>query len=258
MARNSHNFLIWFDAGDNEFILPLPRPFVREPEMLSPVVWLVPGDTVSFYINTVDETVIDGNIEILKDGVATVVVNTVTQIDFPTGSHRYGSFVVPALSEGFCQLKIGTALSQYCWVSTAANAADRTAIVKFRNDQRLGGGTNVRWSYLPENFYQQFRIRLAMRGEEVETNKETYRESTTGKTVSLYSEARQIVSFLTPEYNYWGHRAIAGMLEHDTILINDQPYQFQTSYKSNMNEGDALSQGEFSLSDENTATINRN
>ncbi|GAB2582508.1 hypothetical protein [Spirosoma areae] len=252
---NDSNFLVWFQNGESEFDSSLPRPFLREPEILSPIVWLVPGETISFYLNATDNTAPAGVLTLVDEkGVSHALAQTLSTIEFSNGAHRFGSFTVPALSEGFARIKLGTLTSQYCWVSSAANAVDKTALVKFRNNDRL---QNFRYRYLPPNFYQQFRIRLAVRGEEAELNKSTYRESTTGKTRHLYSEPRQIVTFLTPEYDRNGHRAMVSMLEHDSLFINGEPFAFAQAYKSNPNEGQALTTGEFSVSDENYATLHR-
>ncbi|GAB3783289.1 hypothetical protein GCM10028818_40970 [Spirosoma horti] len=255
MPLNDSNFLIWYPAGENQFVPSLPRPFVREPEVLSPVVWLVPGETISFYLNATDNSAPAGAIALLDEkGGSHVVAQSLSTIDFPGGSHLYGSFTVPAVVEGFARLTLGNLTSQYLWLSTAANAADRTAVVRFRNNDRL---QNFRYRYLPDDFYQQFRIRLAVKNEEPEINKQTYRSATTGKTRHLYSEPRQIVTFQTPEYDRNGHRAIVSMMEHDTLLINGQLYAFAQAYKANSNEGDVLTTGEFAVSDENYSTLHR-
>lgn len=252
---NDSNFLQWFAAGESQFTNSLPRPFVREPEVLSPVVWLVPGETVSFYLNTVNNYALTGIMQLRDEkGDLHDLTQTLDKVTFPNGEHTYGTFLVPNLPEGFARLVLAGHTTQYLWISTANNAASLTAQVRFRNDDRL---FNCRWRYLPENFYQQFRIRLSMKAEEPEINKTTYRGDVTGKTRHLYSEPRQIITFITPEYDRNGHRAIVNMMEHDTLLINGNPYAFATAYKTNSNEGDVLTTGEFALSDENYATLHR-
>ncbi|GAB3948341.1 hypothetical protein GCM10028805_22480 [Spirosoma harenae] len=259
MPVNDANFLMWFADGESQFDLGLPRPFVREPEVLSPVVWLVPGDIVRFYINTTDNTAIGGTLLIVDEqgnGVA-IAVQSLSLIDFPNGSHTYGSFTVPNKPEGLYRLQLGDYVTQYLWMTTADSAVDKTAVVSFRNDDRLGGAINTRWSYLSSAFFQTFRIRLAVDGIGNGTNKSTYTSSTSGKNKPLFSQMNRTVRFVTPEYDYWGHQAIIGMLEHDTIYINDRLLTFKEGYEPNMNRGDALSEGTFTMSDEAATTIKR-
>lgn len=169
MTLNDSNFLIWYDQNESQFMPNLPRPFVREPEILSPVVWLVPGEVYSFYLNSTDGSAPAGTIKLVDErGVEQLITQELHTATFPGGSHLYGTFSVPQLPEGFARLKLGNYLTQYLWISTATNAAAVSALVKFRNADRL---MSFRYRYLPTDFYQLFRVRLAMKTEEPEVNK---------------------------------------------------------------------------------------
>jgi hypothetical protein len=257
MPLNDSNFLMWFPIAEGVFANVLPRPFVRESEVLSPVVWLVNGEVYSYYINTLGNVSLPEPLTLVHENGQSInlQVGDPLSISFPGGAHRYGSFTTPSnLPDGLVYLKIDIFRTQYLWLTTASKATDKTAIVRFRNNQRL---MNFRYGYLPEDFYQVFRVRMALRGEEPEINKATYRTGTTGKTRHLYSEPRMLETIITPEYDKWGHRAIVALMEHDELFINTKPYAFVTAYKSNMNEGDVLSTGEFTVSDEDYATLHR-
>ena len=256
MPLNDSNFLIWYGPGESPFSPVLPRPFVREPEVLSPVVWLLPGENISFYLNSLDNTAPAGAVTLLHENGQTVSpVQSLSVAQFTGGQHLYGSVTPPNnLPEGFVRLKLGNYTTQYLWLTTPERAAGLTAQVRFRNNDRL---MSFRYRYLPPGFEQVFRIRLAMKSEEPETNKQTYRSSTTGKTRHLYSEPRSILTFLTPEYDHNGHRAVVAMLEHDSLLINDKPVAFAVAYKAGTTEGDALTTGEFGVSDETYSTLHR-
>jgi hypothetical protein len=255
MGINESNFFVWYLAGQSPTASDLPRPYVLEPDALSPVVWLVPGETVSFYINSFDNTAISGALALIDErNVQNALAGSLSTIDFPDGQHTYGSLTVPALSEGFYRVAIGNYLTQWVWLTTAAKANRYSAVLKFRDEGRILG---FRYGYLPDDFYQQFRVRIAVKGVDPSSNKEIYRESTTGKTVHSYSEPSKVLTFVTDEYNIDGHLAMAAVLEHDTILINGLPYAFNQPYAANMTEGDSLSRGEFSLSDERFSSIHR-
>lgn len=258
MPLNDSNFLIWFAAGESQFDTELPRPFVREPEVISPVVWLVPGETYTFYLNSADNYSHGEPLGLYHENGTTYNLdgdNLATSVSFPGGAHRYGSFTVPSnIAEGLCKLGIDTYRTQWLYAAPAIKANKFSRIVRFRNDRRL---QNVRYGYLDNDFYQVFRIRMAVRGEESAHEKTTYKEATTGKVRNYYSEPGMVVTLLTPEYDRWGHRAMAALIEHDYIEIGGKRYNYESAYKSNMNEGDALSQGEFSLRDDGYSTLNR-
>ncbi|WP_234735325.1 hypothetical protein [Tellurirhabdus bombi] len=260
MPLNDANFLMWFDEAEDPFAWEIPRPFVREPEVLSPVVWLLPGERTHIYINTVDNTPIqynDGVGIIIYDekGTPTLLETALYLAEFPGGSHLYGSFVTPGgAKQGLCRLKLGNKLTQWLWVCSPEQAQQFTVLAKFRNSRRL---QNIRYAYLPDDFYQQIRIRLANRGEEPAHDKEVYTEASTGKRRHYYSEPNLVTTFITPEYSRWAHRAMASLLEHDTLLLNGRKYSYDGGYKANMTEADELSTGEFTVRDESYSTLHR-
>lgn len=256
MPLNDSNFLIWFSAGETQFDNELPRPFVREPEVMSPTVWLVPGETYSFWANTADNAVMTEALELVNYNGAAFALDTggIKKITWLNGAHRIATFTVPDLPEGFYQLQLGTRRTQMLFLTNAAKANEFSAVVKFRDNGRV---LDYRWAHAPADFYQQFRVRMAVRGMEPELNKKTYTGATTGKTKHLSSQPRKMVSILTAEYDRWGHDAWIAMMEHDELFINGRPYAFGSAYKSNMSQGEALSDGECSFSDETYATLHR-
>lgn len=259
MALNDSNFLMWFGANESPTAPPLPRPFVLEPDVLSPVVWLVAGEEIVFYINATNNTAPSGDFFMQHERSNPQrhdLPHTIATIDFPGGQHAHGKFTVPpGYPEGFVRFVFGAYKTQWLFMSTRERAETCTALVTFSNSGRRL--QNIRYGYLPEDFAQQFRIRLAVDTEEPAHAKEVYTESDTGKRRHLYSEPGWVVGFQTPEYDRWGHRAVASLLEHNTILINGNPYTFQSPYKSNMSAGDALSTGGFELRDELYSTLHR-
>jgi len=257
MPLNDSNFLVWFPANEAPSRSNnLPRPFEWEPDVQSPVVWLVAGDQVSFYVNTTANNALAGplQIETEKGNLLNVPTQALATISFPEGTHTHGSFTVPAGLAGLVRLRLGTNRTQWLWAATAQQAAPLTAIVSFRNSRRL---QNIRYGYLPDGYQQRFRIRLAVGAQEPMHNKEVYTESDTGKRRHLYSEPGWVTTFLTPEYDFWGHRAMASLIEHDYITINGKEYTYQGPYKANSVSDRVLTQGEVELREEKYSTLHR-
>lgn len=253
MPLNDANFLIWYPPSESPTKPPVARPFVQEPDVLSPVVWLLPGETYKYYLNDTGNATYADTLNLVSQSATPIAMSAQTSasITFPveggTGSHRYGSFTVPQAPEGFYYIRMGIYCSQWLYLTTPDKAARFTAMVEFRSSERY---QNFRYPHLPNNFYQKFRVRLAVKSETSQHNKEVYTEAVTGKRRHYYSEPGWVVSFQTAEYDRWGHRAIAAMIEHDEVLINGQRYSYESGYNSNMTEGDALSTGEFSMREE--------
>ena len=257
MPLNESNFLMWFRPGESQYTQLQPRPFVREPEALSPVLWWVIGETMQFYVNSTDNTPFQNAITLEHErsgNFGHFTVHSLSQIDFPNGRHTFGFVAAPELPEGFVRLHCGPFTSQWIWLTTAEKAAQFTAVVRFRNSRRL---QNLRYGYLPTDWTQKFRIRLAVKSEESAHSKEVYTESTTGKRRHSYSEPAWLKTFITPEYDRWGHRAWSSLIEHDYIEINGQVFTYEGPYKANMTEGDSLSTGEVILRDEPYSTLHR-
>lgn len=259
MPLNDSNFLMWFNdtAGETQFTQPLPRPFVREPEMYSPVLWVCPGDTLYFYYNSLNNTALPAatiQVQYNTQVPVNLPVN-LTNITFPDGQHTYGSVTMLGnVITGLLRLVCGNLKTQWIWMTDPATAAQHTALVKFRNPRRL---QNLRYGYLPADFYQQFRIRLSAKTAEPEHNKEIYTDSATGKDRGYYSEPKWVSGIETPDYDLWGHRAVASLIEHDEIYINGLPYSYFTAYKANMVSDSPYSTGQFELHDETYSTLNR-
>lgn len=256
MALNASNFLMWFSAGSTQFDTELPRPFVREPEVFSPVIWLVPGETYSTWINTTDNAAMTEKLEIVNLNGAAYDVPTdgYKTVTWYNGAHRLITFTVPVLPEGFWQLQLGTRRTQMLFLTNPDYANQYSAIVKFRDNGRV---LDYRWAHAPADFYQQYRVRMAVRSIDPADEKKTYTGSTTGKTKHLFSKPRKMVSIVTAEYDQWGHDAWRAMMEHDTLLINGKPYAYGSAYRYNMSQGEALSDGDCSLSDETYASLHR-
>lgn len=256
MALNASNFLMWFSLGTSQFDTDLPRPFVREPEVMSPVVWFVPGEAYSFWVNTNDNLAMIEQLQIVSVGGAVLDLDTggVQTITFPAGAHRIIQFTVPPLPEGFYQLQLGDRRSQMIFLTNAAFANQFSAVVKFRDNGRV---LDYRWAHAPAEFYQICRVRMAVRSIDPADEKKTYTGSTNGKTKHLFSKPRKMVSIVTAEYDQWGHDAWRAMMEHDTLFINGKPYAYGSAYRYNMSQGEALSDGDCSLSDETYATLHR-
>lgn len=260
MPLNDSNFLMWFNdaVGEDQFTQPIPRPFVREPEMHSPAVWVVPGDALYFYYNSLLNQVLPSatiQVQYNTQPPVDLAVSEINNIDFPDGQHSYGRVVMLGnVIEGMLRLVCGNLVTQWLWMTTPEKAAIHTATVSFRNSRRL---QNIRYGYLPDDFRQTFRLRLAGNTSEPEHSKEIYTEEATGKNRHYYSEPRWVTGFQTPDYDLWAHRAIASLIEHDDILINGLPYSYKTAYKSNMTNDNPYSTGEFELSDERYSTLNR-
>lgn len=259
MALNDSNFLIWFNSaiGEDEFQTPAPRPFVLEPEVISPAVWLTYGESYSFYVNSPDNFSRTEPLGLLHENniAYNAQQGAILSAIFPGGAHRYGTFVVPnTIPEGLCRLTLGNYRTQWLYLTNPTKANRFSAVIRFRNGHRL---QNIRYSYLPDTFYQELRVRLSIRGNTPRHEKQVYTESTTGKRRGYYSEPGWVTTYETPEYDYWMHRAMAGCIEHDEVFINGVPQSFETGYKTNTDSGNRLSSGEFEMRDENYSTLNR-
>ena len=138
MPLNDSNFMMWFPAGESATGHVLPRPFMLEPESLSPVVWLVPGERMQFYINSPGNTPLNGPIRIESEAdIVTALANqSLDAVFFPAGSRTYGGLTVPNMAEGFVRFLMGTYHSQWLWLTTAAKAATYSVLVQFSNTGR--------------------------------------------------------------------------------------------------------------------------
>jgi hypothetical protein len=276
---NQNNFLRWDDQNTSTAQPALPRPYRRDrggcPYM--PVAY--PTEIMSFYINNpsgfLAGTAFSGaafsdlRLDIVNASsnaiIASIGGTPLHQVflDAPTNTtyQIWGSFTIPTLVNGMYYLQvtriaagIPVLKSNYIYVRNDKAVLDReTTYIKFRHDRQFYG---VRYQDIP-GFYQQFRIHLNVLEKQIETDKEIYREVTTGR---VRTSENYISRFYRMESYYFdddAHDACGAFFEHSYKEINGKLYSIKSTYKENPNQLSVYSKGEAECYDDAYSSVNR-
>lgn len=277
MIVNKYNFLRWDDLAPSTEQPAMPTPYRRDRGGCPYMPIGYPTESLSFYINTVNGfdsssfsgTAFSGLRLDLIDARTNLPVATgigVLQqhfLDAPTNSkyNIYSTVVLPAAATGVYYFRIvrvaaGVPALQSNFVlvrNDKANLDLETAYVRFRHDRFF---YNVGYQDLP-GFYQQFRIHLNIIERQLDSDKEIYKEVTTGKHRVSENYLERYYRIETYYFDDAAHEAAGVMVEHDFLEINGRPYKVRATYKENSNQLSVYSKGEFEIWDESFASVNR-
>ncbi len=257
MVVNEINFLRWDDAVPVTAQPALPHGYRRDRTGCGYMPVAYPTETMSFYINTALGMLFTGVTAAANVGLrlvrpdGTVVatgIGTVNLHTIGTNYNFYATFVVPAAATGIHYLEIykvtgGTTIltSNYILVRNDKAVLDlETAYVRFRHDRIF---YNTKYHELP-GFYQQYRLHINVLERQLESEKESYIEQTTGKRRVLNNYLNRYHRVETYYFDDQAHSAAGIMFEHSYLEINGKEYSLKSTYKENSNPLSETSKGE--------------
>lgn len=258
MEINSNNFLRWNSDPNVKDPYYIPSPYPIEHSILPYMPVLVPGEKTRFYINVKGgANVPGGSINLLNpDGsVAMAAIGSTQTDDLGDGNFNlYAELTGPVAPSGIYRLQIGSGLVSNLVRVVHNLYADKTTLIKYRNNGRNLFGFN--WVGMDE-FYQQFRLHIFRIDQQPEYNIEQYRSSTSGKLRNLNGSIDRYVKFQSYYFDKEAHEACEAMLFHSEIWINGKFYTFKSGYSSEPLTASKKSKGEFELWDEGFSSLNR-
>jgi hypothetical protein len=277
MIINETNFLRWNDQNPSTAQPVLPHPYRRDLGGCPYTPIAFPTEQISFYINKptgfgptdFSGTPLSGlRLDLVNASTnvaAATGIGTLQQVflNSPTNTiyHLYASFVVPSVPVGLYYLRVfrtsagvPVLISNYILVrSDKANLDRETVLVRFRHDRQF---YNVRYQNLP-GFYQQFRLHLNVLERQVDSDKEVYKEVTTGRVRTSENYLSRYYRIESYYFDDDAHEAAAVMFEHDYLEINGRQYVVKTTYKENPNQLSVYTKGEAEIWDQAFASVNR-
>lgn len=196
------------------------------------------GITANFNVAPLQQHFID-NTNTKYNIYATVVMPQV-----PDGIYR---FVIYRQSDGF---KLMT--SSYIWVrNNKAELDEQTVYCRFRHDRHFFG---IKYHELT-GFYQQFRLNISLLEEQVEVDKETYTEQSTGLRRTSHGDLAKWRKVETYYFDPPAHDAAAAMFEHRYLELNGAQYTVKSSYKRDPPSRSKLTKGEAELWDNSFSAL---
>jgi hypothetical protein len=270
MQVNHNNFLRWTDSTPSTDQPELPYAYVRDSGNAGFMPVFYPTEAVSFYINsetgaTDYATFGDLKLQLVRakdntvaaDSIGTLNQHTISGSDY----NIYSTFVVPSAEDGIYYLQIlrtasGVPLltSSYVQVINNKTYLDETTVyVRFQHDRYFYG---VKYHELT-GFYQQFRLFMNVIEEQPESERELYKEVTTGKTRTFQSYLSWMVRLETYYLDRRAHKAAAVLFEHSYVEINGKQYVAKNTYKITPNPLSVYTKGEVELLDQEFEAIMR-
>lgn len=258
---NSYNFLRWQEDPSDKDLSLLPNYFIQDRCVFPYMPVLVPGDILSFYINTKDGLGFDNpetlQLVIFNENMSSAAMS-VSIDDLDDVSYNiYATFAIPPLTDGIYRLKIvqGSAVllvSNLVRVMTSG-FEDSTSLVKFKNSTNHFG---VRYGFL-SNFYQQFRLHITEKDQNYEDDIERYMSVTTGQARNLQSNPQKLHEMECYYFDKEAHEAAAVMCNSDYIEFNGEQYVLKKSYEKEPLNIQGKSKGSFEMYNLAFATINK-
>jgi hypothetical protein len=261
MIINNQNFLR-FDDGTGPDPKALPLAYIRDRCRPPFMPILVPGETLSFYVNTrYGYDYGDGLrlqfVDIRGNVTEPAGVIQYDDIDI-THYNIYASFAIPVLSDGRYTIRIlrsnGSQVLEsnplYCMNSGYENIS---SYVEFTNTKNW---YNVRYSVLT-NFYQKFRLRITdATGGDYEQNNESYRSVTTGEYRDLLSIPEKAITFEAYYFDDKAFEALSCFLSHRTRIVNQKIYAFKEGLTHDPITTVNGTKGTFKMYDQEFSAIN--
>jgi hypothetical protein len=277
---NALNFLRWCEAADfflqDDFELPIPycapdgiiaaaRP--KEPTRKDQIVRmpLVPGDEISFFINSAaaivvadPETLLLG---LVRDGLLVWyadALNFIVDPATPSGYRIHSTFTVPELPDGAYNLVIidNAARDRVLLIANSVEIVafqdwqTETVKVKFRHKTDRDG---IPYSTMP-GFYQEFRLALSMYQPKFPTDTDEYtdRNNRTRTTRERLSAVYEIQS------DFWDmpqYRAAAMMFSHSDLRIDGTAVRLSGSLDPEYSDGSNIVTVKGKVSDQDFARM---
>lgn len=269
---NKYSFIRWYDASTAPTLpADLPHAYWLDRARCGYAPIAVAGEVLSFYINTENGVNISGfsdlRLSLVRvDNGAVVNANVATLqqqfLNSPTNTvyNIWANVTLPVMGNGYHYFRIyrntgGAEVlrSGYILARTdTANIFNQTTYVKFRQDRFF---YHVRYGGIP-GFYQQYRLNLSVLESQVESDKEAYKEVTTGKQRTFNNTLSQYHVVEAYYFDKQSHEAAALMVQHDELYLNGKKYSLKAAYKSDPNERTKLTKGTCELWDDEFSSAN--
>jgi hypothetical protein len=261
---NQNNFLIWDDGTGETGLGPLAYAYWQDRDRCTTAIVAVPGETMSFYLNAEEGLALGtfGSLKLeLVNSVSGVVVNNnvapLSQHIIEGANYNvYASFVFPAAVKGLYHFEItgGTnTLTSNHFTVRNTDYVNQTIYARFRHDRYFYG---LPYAF-DDTFYQRFRLNASLVDEQPETDREVYKEQTTGKRRVFKTDMDWIEKIETYYFSPDDHKAAAVLFEHDEIRLNDEDYVTKATYRINTERRSKISKGEVELFNQTFASLNR-
>lgn len=273
MILNKYNFLRWSDAVPSTDQPDIPWAYWRDRDrQFMPIAY--PTEAMAFYINTLGDVGLNyssfSDLRLAVVNASTGVVansnaGTLVQhfLDAPTNTiyNIYCTFTIPTLADGVYKLRIyrntgGAVLceSNYIQVRNDKTNLDvQSGYFKFQHDRYFYG---IKYADLP-SFYQQFRLPASLIERQLESEKEVYKEVTTGKQRTFQNYVSRVLKIELYYLDQEAHEAAGLLFEHSFIQINGKRYRLKSTYKELTNVLNKTTKGEVELYDEEFSSVNR-
>jgi hypothetical protein len=236
----------------------LPHYMPSEVSKSMPI--FVAGETTAFYINSLVDLISTDNLELWLINAETL--SKIQQItsgilyaqEYSEGYNYYMSFTNPVMNTGIYRLALIYHTSSgyvMCYISTpifydTRNYSDYSMRIKFRHSTNIFGfGYGVL-----SGFYQQFRIAMVEVDNQVNSDIDQYKSTTTGKYRNYYDQSMKYRKFETLYFDEKMHDAMFVLNEHEEIYINSVKYGLKTAYKVDIDNMSRVSKGNMELWDE--------
>lgn len=270
MLLNRYNFLRWSDETPEPGQPDVPVAYWKDREHIGYMPVLYPTETLSFYINSEDGVLYDFADLRLALTNAKTDARTATDIgtlqqhfidDTNTPYNIYCTLQNPAVPDGIYYLEIYKSsdssrviTSNYVLVrSDKAQLDAETTYCKFAHDRSL---FHIKYHELP-GFHQQFRLHISQIERQPESDREVYKEVTTGQSRVFNAILSRYVKFESYYFDPAAHEAAAVMIEHNDVYFNGKPYTQKTPYREPATVQSKLGKGEFEMYDNEFAQVNR-
>jgi hypothetical protein len=276
MIVNQMNFLRWNDSNPTTTQPVLPRPYRRDSGGCPYMPIAYPTEAMSFYINSASgftaasfsgSAFSDLRLDLVNVATLAVTagVGTLQQnfLNAPTNTiyNIYSTFVIPSVANGIYVLRITriasgipVLTSSFIYVrSDKANLDRETVYVRFRHDRFF---YNTRYQDIT-GFFQQFRIHLNVIERQLDSDKEIYKEISTGRHRTSQNYLERYFVLESYYFDDDAHEAAGVMFEHDYVEINGKKYVVKSTYKESPNQLSKYQKGQAEVWDEEFASVNR-
>lgn len=270
---NQYNFLRWSDFEISTEQPEIPRAYVRDRGACPYMPIAFPTEAFGFYINTLtgfdfaDLDIADfTNLRLdIVNSVSGASTNNIAPLQkHDLGGDRFNIFatgVYPTLSNGqyYFQItksagNIPVLFSNNVYVrNDKANLDQETVFVRFKHDRFF---YNIQYHELP-GFYQQFRLHLNLQETQLDSDKELYKEVTTGKQRTFQNYLNRYRKIEAYYFDKKAHEAAGIMFEHSFLELNGKLYTAKTVYKDNEEPLSTYSKAEIEVWDEEFGSVNR-
>lgn len=269
MQVNKYNFLRWFDGAPVSGQPEIPVGYWRDRTSCGFMPVAYPTEAMAFYINTPAGanygTFADLRLSLRRADTNAVVDPNILGLSqhllTAPNYNFYATIVLPAMSQGLHYFRIydsvsGNEILRSSYIlarNDKTNLDIETIYCRFRHDRFF---YNIPYAGVP-GFYQQFRLQITQLERQVQSDKEVYKEVTTGKQRTFENYLSRWRKFEAYYFDPPAHEAAALMIEHDFFEFNGQRYRVKASYKEPADVRSKIGKGEFEAWEEEFDSVNR-